>query len=69
MYSQLLNTVIFQYHDCSVTLFQATENATQTAIKSVHLFGQPYNGITLEEIPEKTAKQGSVVSMIWLTSK
>jgi hypothetical protein len=50
-------------------LFQATENATQTAIKSVHLFGQPYNGITLEEIPEKAAKQGSVVSMIWLTSK
>lgn len=42
------------------TLCQATENATQNAIKSVHLFGQPYDRTTLKEIPDNTAQQGSV---------
>ncbi|CAG2225547.1 myb-like protein AA [Mytilus edulis] len=42
------------------TLCQATENATQNAIKSVHLFGQPYDRTTLKEIPDNTSHQGSV---------
>lgn len=50
------------------SLCQATENATQNAVKSVHLFGQPYNKTTLEEIQDSSVIQGSVEFLVGRTA-
>ncbi|KAK3101720.1 hypothetical protein FSP39_005807 [Pinctada imbricata] len=42
----------------------ACTTLNEVAIKSVHLFGQSYNPITLEELPSNITEGGSVVSLM-----